>query len=115
MADNTPKIEKEIVSVGGMNSSRQMMYDLRVEVTYEKRTFMAGSLDLNYKYVRSAVVKEYRFSNYNAEWTKLSPAPSAYLEDDKKKWSDKDVPLFSVRINLLDIWFNLRGFKVDLN
>ncbi len=105
----------EIVSVGGMDSNRKMMYDLRVEVTYEIRTYMAGGLDLNYKYVKSAVVKEYRFSNYNAKWTKLVPAPSAYLEDDKKKWSEKDVPLFYVRINLLDIWFNLRGFKVDLN
>lgn len=114
-ADKKPKIETEIVSVGGMNSGRKMMYDLRVEVTYEVRTHMAGSLDLNYKYVKSAVVKEYRFSNYNAEWTKLTPAPSAYLEDDKKKWNDKDAPLFSVRINLLDIWFSLRGFKVNMN
>lgn len=113
--DNKPKIVTEIVSVGGMDSNRKMMYDLRVEVTYEIRIYMAGGLDLNYKYVKSAVVKEYRFSNYNAKWTKLVPAPSAYLEDDKKKWSEKDVPLFYVRINLLDIWFNLRGFKVDLN
>jgi len=112
-ADTAPKIETEMVSVGGMNSARKMQYDLRVEVTYVKRTHMYGSMDISYKMVRSAVVKEYRFSGYNAEWTKLTPAPSAFLEEDKKKWSERDVPLFYVRINMLDIWFNLRNFNVD--
>ena len=94
-------------------AQRQMQFDLRVEVTYVEEVYMAGSLDLRYKKVRSAVVREYRFTGYNAEWTKLSPSPSAYLVDDRKKWNDKDAPLFQVKVNLLDIWFSLRGFKVD--
>ena len=111
--DTTPKIETEFVSVKGMNYGRNSQYDLMVEVRYENQTFMIGGLNLVYKQIRSASVTEYRFSGLNADWTKLSPAPPAYLEEDKKKWEDRNTPLFYVRINLLDIWFSLPGFKAE--